>query len=52
MVGKPINPKSKGYDNLGWGSPKDLAKVHGNKEFEWAKEAWKQWNGIRKPKTA
>ena len=51
-MGKPINPKSKGYGNLGWGSPKDLAKVHGNKELEWAKEAWKQWNGIRKPKTA
>ena len=39
LVGKPINPKSKGYGNLGRGSPKDLAKVHGNKELEWAKDA-------------
>ena len=30
LVEKPINPESKGYGNLGQGSPKDLAKVHGN----------------------
>ena len=38
---KPINPKSKGYGNLGWRSPKDLAKTHGNgnEELEWAEDA-------------
>ena len=33
---RPINPKSKGYGNLGWESTKDLAKTHGNEELEWA----------------
>ena len=36
---KPINPKSKGYGNMGQGSPKDLAKAHGNDELEWAEGA-------------
>ena len=36
---KPINPKSKGYGNTGQGSPKDLAKAHGNDELEWAEDA-------------
>ena len=31
---KPINPKSKGYGNLGWGSLKGLAKAHGNEGLE------------------
>ena len=39
LVGMPINPKSKGYGNLGRGSPKELAKAHGNKELEWAEDA-------------
>ena len=39
LVGKPINPKSKTYGNLGWESPKDLAKACGNKELEWAEDA-------------
>ena len=37
-MGKPINPKTKGYGNLGRGSPKDLANAHGNKELEWAED--------------
>jgi len=37
-VEKPINPESKGYGNLGWGSLKDSVKAHGNKELEWAKD--------------
>ena len=37
LVKKPINPKSKGYDNLGRGSLKDLAKAHGNEGLEWAR---------------
>ena len=61
-----MNPKSKGYGNLGRGIPKDLAKAHGSKmgrlcprkgnglgmskRMRWAKEAHKQWNGSRKPK--
>ena len=61
MVGKPINPKSKGYGNLGQESPKDLAKAHENKEWngprmpkerKWAEDAWKQWNVPRQPKIA
>ena len=36
---KPINPESKGYGNLGWGSSKYLAKAHGNEGLEWAKDA-------------
>ena len=36
---KPINPESEGYGNLGMGSPKELAKAHGNEEFEWAGNA-------------
>ena len=39
LVGKPINPKSKGYDNLGWGNLKNLAKAHGNERLEWAGDA-------------
>ena len=39
LVGKPINPKSKGYDNLGWGNLKNLAKAHGNERLEWAEDA-------------
>ena len=53
-----MNPESKGYGNLGWGSPKDLAKTHENEELEWLNDAqgdetgWeclKEWNGPRKP---
>ena len=39
LVEKPINPKNKGYDNIGQGSPKDFAKAHGNEELEWAEDA-------------
>ena len=57
-MGEPVNPQSKGYGNLGRGSPKDLAKAHGNEELEWAEDAQgnrtsrgcpKGWNGPRKP---
>ena len=44
-MGKPINPKSKGCGNLGRKSLKDLAKAHGNKELEWAKDAQKDEMG-------
>ena len=39
FVEKPINPESKVYGNLGWGSPKDLAKTHGNEGLEWVEDA-------------
>ena len=39
LVEKPINPECKGYGNLRWGSPKDLAKAHGNEELEWDEDA-------------
>ena len=39
LVGKPINPKSKGYGNLGWGNLKNLAKAHRNERLEWAGDA-------------
>ena len=39
LVEKPISLKSKGYGNLGWGNPKDLAKAHGNEGLEWAGDA-------------
>ena len=39
LVKKPINPESKGYSNLGQGSPKDLAKAHGNEGLKWAGNA-------------
>ena len=45
-----MNPKSKGYDNMGRGSPKDLAKAHGNKELEWAEDAQKDEVGRGCPK--
>ena len=44
-MGKPINPKSKGYGNLGQESPKDLAKAHENKELEWAEDAQRKEMG-------
>ena len=47
--GKPINSKSKGYGDLGWRSPKELAKVHGNKELEWAKDAQGKEMGRGRP---
>ena len=34
----PISLESKGYGDLGRGSPKDLAKAHGNEELEWAED--------------
>jgi len=40
LVEKLINLESKGYDNLGQGSPKDLAKLVGMKD----------WNELRMPK--
>ena len=39
LVGKPINPESKGYGTLGWRSPKDLAKAYGDEGLEWARDA-------------
>ena len=36
---KPRSPKSKGYGNLGRGSPKYLAKAHENEELECARDA-------------
>ena len=36
---KPISLESKTYGNLGWGSLKNLAKVHGNEGLEWAGDA-------------
>ena len=44
-MGKPINPKSKGYCNLGRESPKDLAKSHENKELEWVEDAQRKEMG-------
>ena len=45
-----MNPKSKGYGNLGRrGSPKDSAKVYGNKELEWAEDAQKDKMGQGSP---
>ena len=45
-----MNPKSKGYGNLGRrGSPKDSTKVHGNKELEWAEDAQKDKMGQGSP---
>ena len=53
-MGKPINPKSKGYGNLGRGSPKDLEKPmeiknwnrpRMPKERKWAKDAQKDEMG-------
>ena len=37
LVEKPINPKSKGYGNLGGRSPNNLAKTHRNEGLEWAR---------------
>ena len=48
-MGKSINPKSKGYGNLGRGSPKDLTKAHGNKELEWAEDSQKDEMGQGSP---
>ena len=39
LVEKPISPESKRYGNLGRGSPKNLAKAHGNEGLEWAGDA-------------
>ena len=39
LVEMHINSESKGYGNLGRGSPKDLAKAHGNEGLEWARDA-------------
>ena len=45
-----MNPKSKGYGNLGRrGSPKDSVKVHGNKELEWVEDAQKDKMGQGSP---
>ena len=44
-MGKPINPKNKGYGNLDQESPKDLAKAHENKELEWAEDAQRKKMG-------
>ena len=40
LVGKPINPKSKGYGNFGRGSLKDLVKAIVNEGLEWVGDAW------------
>ena len=40
LVGKPINPKSKGYGNFGRGSLKDLVKAIVNEGLEWDGDAW------------
>ena len=48
-MGKPINPKIKGYGNLGQGSPKDLAKANGNKELEWVEDAQRDEMGQGSP---
>ena len=50
LVEKPINPKSKGYGNTGQGSPKDLAKAHGNDELEWVEDAQGNEMGQGSPK--
>ena len=39
-MGKPINPKSKAYDNLGWEAQKTQQRPVGIKN----------WNGLRMPK--
>ena len=39
LLEKPRSPKSKGYGNLGRGSPKYLAKAHENEELECARDA-------------
>ena len=50
LVEKPINPKSKGYSNLDWGSPKDLAKAHGNEGLKWVEDAQRNKMGQGSPK--
>ena len=50
LVKRPINPKSKGYGNLGRGSPKDLAKAHGNEGLEWTRDAQGNETGRGCPK--
>ena len=47
---KPISPESKGCGNLGQGSPKDLAKAHGNEGLEWAGAAQGNEMGQGSPK--
>ena len=42
-----MNPKSKGYGNLGRGSPKDLAKAHWSKM---GRGCSRKGNGLRMPK--
>jgi len=49
-VEKPINPESEGYGNMSRGSPKELAKAHGNKELEWAGDAQGNETGREYPK--
>ena len=46
----PISLESKGYGDLGRGSPKDLAKAHGNDELEWAEDAQGNEMGQGSPK--
>ena len=50
LVEKPINFKSKGYGNLGRGSPKDLAKTYGNEGLEQAEDAQKNKMGQGSPR--
>ena len=50
LVEKPINPESKGYGNLGQGSPKDLAKAHENEGLEWVGDAQGNETGRGCPK--
>ena len=50
LVEKPISPESKEYGNLGWRSPKDLAKVDGNEGLEWAGDARGNETGRGRPK--
>ena len=51
LVEKPINPESKGYGNLGWRNPKDLAKAHENEGLEWAGDAQKNKMGQGSPQS-
>ena len=50
LMEKPISPESKEYGNLGWRSPKDLAKVDGNEGLEWAGDARGNEMGRGRPK--
>ena len=50
LVENPINPESKGCNNLGRGSPKDLAKAQRNEGLKWVEDAQRNKMGQGSPK--